>query len=237
VLHIFGAGHAPRIHRQDLPPASGDLRIELDAGARVQGRVLPADLARKLTEPWICLQSLADERQFFPHPFGSATGHGHVGHVERNGSFVIEHVPSGDWRVCLGYILHVGERGLYQVRSVGELRGLLAGKTRTLDLDCAAAAPVAAGGYALFRGEPARFARLTCAGSGTSFAVQPLRGGLECDENGRIEGHLAPGRYRVHGMLHDPRSGELLPCVLPVPLVVAPGAEFRQTLDLVLDER
>ena len=50
--------------------------------------------------------------------------------MQPDGSFAVEKVPPGDWRVCLFHITRGrGGAGLYQILPVTEISGLQAGKT------------------------------------------------------------------------------------------------------------
>ena len=226
LLRVCGAGHAPLVRRD---PGHGELELTVERGVQLSGTLTPKDIVRTLRQVSLCLESLDHPGLVFPTRFTHVVP-GKMGSiVQPDGSFVFRGVPAGRWRVYLSYLAPGrGGAAVYQIVPVTELE--IEEKDWRIVLDCAKALPVRVNGQALFRGKPAKLARLDL--SGPPVLGQILFGAFDCDADGRFAGELTPGRYRVKAVVQDEKGREVA-CEYPQELVVQRRGNAWPTLDLV----
>jgi hypothetical protein len=231
-VRVFGEGHAPKLYRDVLRADSGRVKLVVERGARLTGKLVPAATLLRMPRPALLLQSLADSRVVYPQRFSYLEPGAEGSTLQPDGSIAMPHVPAGDWQVFLVFTAQGrGGAGIPLIQPVGEVRGLQSGQTRRVKFDISRLAPVPVVGFALFSGAPARYARLDC--RGPRVVGQPHYAALDCDADGRFAGAVVPGKYTVTAELRDPRTGVELEGEYPAQLVVEPGRPLQVTLDLV----
>jgi len=230
LLRVSGRGHAPLVYRGDLRPSSGVVEVTVTRGVTLRGKLEPQSIVSSQRSVSLCLQSLEHSGQVFPARF-THIAPGLAGSiVQPDGTFELTNVPPGRWRVYLSYLAPArGAAAVYQLVPVTELT-LEPGKDRSITLDCKPASPVEVRGQAMFRGHPAKLARLDL--SGPPVLGQRLFGAFDCDADGRFAGKLLPGTYRVKAVVQVEPSGKEIACEYPAVLTVKKGGAAWPTLDL-----
>ncbi len=223
VIRVRGAGHLPGVFHEVAIAADGSpFQVVVGRGACVQGTItgMPASYVESYqpsVELWPATGSESDFR-WWP--------------LDAGGSFVVESVPPGDYKVRLGLLIRCTSRdgsGSYMDRSLSlSTVHVVAGQRATLDLDVSAFAPGRLIGRLILDAE-------LLASAGVA-----LCGGLEDDEQWTlgefipnqagelVAENLLPGKYRAVAVFNDEEHLLHGFLVSSDPFVIAPGQELTR---------
>lgn len=184
ILRAQAPGYAPMLKARAVEVAGQpvhDLEVRLVSGATLTGDIRGVDLSE------LAAVEIRAEGE------GDAALHGRVRH---DGSYVLEHLPPGDWLVAAS-LAGGSRRATVRVSVRSEDREL----QRDLEFDSA----LTLTGQVIYGGEP-----LPGADVGLRGTDVVARRSVGTDHEGRFEIHdLEPGRYRLqvssgrHGFTHD----------------------------------
>ncbi|MCA8970633.1 MAG: hypothetical protein KDC95_12645 [Planctomycetes bacterium] len=243
---LVRGSHVP-VCRQDvrLDVGQGPIEVTVSAGARIVGKIGPAELITQLRiqaglpatgelgerearrAPGVLLvRRDGASRQEFPRD-GTQR-------IADDGSFAIDAVPPGNWNLALVSSRGSGFGGTTSRVEVAALRNLEDGATRRVDLDLSGHLRGTLSALVLLDGEAFGEGRVICEGSGHDRANgrHNITRSLRTDAAGRIEQLVAPATYTIHLEVADAKTKSRLRFRAPKQIVVAPGAKVQATISV-----
>ena len=241
-VKVLGPGHVAVMKSGVVIETGGsELDVVVEQGAVLRGRVLPAELLAKLgptaeeqymaktmssaasflarRTPQLVLSEIGGQRRRLPpqHDAGVV--------LPADGTFAIDGVPAGDWRVELAYMVHHGHGGSSAREPIGIVHGLRDGDTRELEIDASALMPATIAGRILLDGELYR-------GGNAAFGATQLH----TDSDGRFTVEVRPGEHRLVLRPPEPPASSAAAArawIIDFATVRAdPGARVERTFDV-----
>lgn len=244
-LHVLGPGHVPVEVRGVRIVAGGELEVRVSRGARLVGRILPAnglDLLVRLAagpqkegapaptpastfrqhyRPAVMLRG-ANE-QWVPNPttlmFTETSPH----YLRDDGTFDVTGLPPGTWRVLLRYMRTTAGSGGSHDLEVADVT-LVEGETVPLDIDVASLEPGRVEGIVRWNGAPAP------KDATAVLDKDPGWVGMRVGPEGAVASDAEEGTWTAMLQLSG-RQPKVIPLQSPTPVVVRRGETTKVELD------
>ncbi|MEQ1632724.1 MAG: hypothetical protein ABL997_10155 [Planctomycetota bacterium] len=220
-LSVLGPGHVPLQQAPVRLDVAEELVVHIDRGATLTGKVVPPEALEHLKRmagggpgtpfparyaPTLSLTN--DRGEVFPKDRSSTEGKQDF-RIAADGTFRVEGLPPGTWRVQVNYWI-VRENGAGGGAHPTEVVTLVESAATTLELDLTAFVPGEVEGSVHWNGQPFANSTLHLDGQRMSYDVTT-------DASGRFRVHPLPGTYEavIQKKLEGLEWSELV-CTTPV---------------------